>query len=87
MTIKSLSVVYITASSKSKRDELEVLLAPHSWATGEHGILLTDEAFYECVTNLQGKTTTDLTTFLNDAVSMAKDVGAGDICLNFGIAS
>ena len=85
MTTKSSSVVYLTASNETERDALLELLAPHSWASGELGLMLTDVAFECCVESITAKKKNTISSSLQDALEMVLKTGAGDVCVNAGV--
>jgi len=85
MTINTLPVVYLTASTEYERDNLGTLLAPYSWSSGEFGMMFTDEAFAECSMALSDEAPLSIKALLGEALLLARQVGAGDICLNYGI--
>lgn len=85
MTTQTSTIVYLNAKTEAERDVLHDILAPHSWAAGEFGLMLTDAAFEECVTNLSSRTKKSVKTFLRKALVSASKPGVGDVCLNFGV--
>jgi len=85
MTIKTSPVLYLTPSTEVEREALHGILAPHSWAAGEFGLMLTDAAFKECVESLSTRTGKSVKAFLRNALMAARKAKAGDVCLNFGV--
>lgn len=85
MTTKASNVVYLTPADKAERDTFFELLAPHSWADGEHGLMLTDVAFEDCVMSLPPASGKNIAAVLNNALEMVRKTGAGDVCLNSGV--
>jgi hypothetical protein len=85
MRSKTSSVVYLTPSNEAERNILHEILAPHSWAAGEFGLMLTDAAFKECVESLSARTEKSVKAFLRKTLVAARKADAGDVCLNFGI--
>jgi hypothetical protein len=85
MTTKTSAVVYLTPSTEAEREALHEILAPHSWAAGEFGLMLTDAAFTECVRSLSTRTEKSVKAFLRNSLLAARKARAGDVCLNFGI--
>lgn len=86
MTAKTSAVVYLTPSTEAEREALHEILAPHCWAAGEFGLMLTDAAFKECVESLSARTKKSVKAFLRKALVATRKAGAGDVCLNFGVA-
>lgn len=87
MTAHTATVIYLNASTETERTILHKVLAPHSWACGEFGLILTDVAFRQCVMTLSDGIDTKVKVFLNEALASVRKAGAGDICLNFGIVA
>lgn len=85
MTTKNSTIVYLNAKNTDERDILHDILAPHSWAAGEHGLMLTDAAFKECVRQLSARTDKSVRSFLRKARTEVCKKGVGDVCLNFGV--
>ena len=85
MKSKASNVVYLTPSNETERELLHDILAPHSWAAGEFGLMLTDAAFKECVESLSSRTGKSVKAFLRKALVAARKARAGDVCLNFGV--
>ena len=71
------TVVYLTPKTKSEREIYHDILAPHSWAAGEHGLMLTDTAFEECVKHLSWRTKKPVKTILRKALEDVKHSRAG----------
>jgi hypothetical protein len=84
MKISERKTLAVTCSSDQELEELSQLMAPHSWASGEFGILLTDAAFQAVAVNI--------THMQGHAPELARQVGAlndllksgdySDICLD-----
>ena len=87
MTTKTSPVLYLTPSTEVEREALHKMLAPHSWAAGEFGLMLTDVGFRECVKSFRHKEQGGIKSFLKSALKTLQQTGAGDVCLNFGIAN
>ena len=85
MTTQTSTIVYLNAKNEAERDALHDILAPHSWAAGEFGLMLTDSAFVECVKHLSAHTKTSVRNFLRKALVEVNKEGVGDVCLNFGV--
>ena len=71
MTTKISTIVYLTPSTETEREMLHEILAPHSWAAGEFGLMLTDAAFKECVESLSTRKTNSIKIFLRNIGVMA----------------
>ena len=87
MTTKTSPVLYLTPSTEVEREVLHKILAPHSWAAGEFGLMLTDVGFREGVKSIRLKGQKRMKSFLKSALKQLQQTGAGDVCLNFGIAN
>ncbi|MDQ6630734.1 MAG: hypothetical protein M3Y82_03130 [Verrucomicrobiota bacterium] len=85
MTTQTSTIVYLNPKTEAEREALHDILAPHSWAAGEFGLLLTDAAFKECVRHLSARTKTSVRNFLRKALVDVDKEGVGDVCLNFGV--
>lgn len=85
MTTQTSTIVYLNAKNEAERETLHDILAPHSWAAGEFGLMLTDAAFKECVKHLSSRTKTSVRNFLRKALVDVNKEGVGDVCLNFGV--
>ena len=85
MTTQTSTIVYLNAKNEAERETLHEILAPHSWAAGEFGLMLTDAAFKECVKHLSARTKTSVRSFLRKALVDVNKEGVGDVCLNFGV--
>jgi hypothetical protein len=85
MTTSTANVVYLNPSTKIERELLHDALAPHSWAAGEFGLMLTEVAFGEAVKSLPKKTKSSIKLFLKSALAQVRKSNAGDVCLNCGL--
>lgn len=85
MTTKTSTIVYLCAKNEAERETLHDILAPHSWAAGEFGLMLTNAAFKECVKHLSARTKNSVRIFLRKALADINKEGVGDVCLNFGV--
>jgi hypothetical protein len=85
MKTNTANIVYLNPSTKTERELLHDLLAPHSWAVGEFGMMLTEVAFGEAVKSLPKKTKSSVKLFLKTARAQVRKSNAGDVCLNFGL--
>ena len=85
MATQTSTIVYLNPKNEAEREALHDILAPHSWATGEFGLMLTDAAFVECVKHLSARTKTSVRKFLRKALVDVNKEGVGDVCLNFGV--
>lgn len=85
MTTKTSTIVYLNAKNEAERKTLHNILAPHSWAAGEFGLMLTDAAFKECVKHLSARTKASVRNFLQKALVDINKKGVGDVCLNFAV--
>lgn len=85
MTTQTSTIVYLNAKTEAERDTVHDILAPHSWAAGEFGLMLTDAAFKECVESLPARTGKSVKAFLRKALVATRRAQAGDVCLNFGV--
>jgi len=85
MIAKTSNVVYLTPSNEAEREALFEILAPHSWADGEFGLVLTDVAFKDCVKSLPTTKGNIVTAFLKKALETVRTTGAGDVCVNSGV--
>ena len=85
MHTKTAHVVYLNPSTKIERELFHDLLAPHSWAAGEFGMMLTEAAFEEAVKSLPNRTKSSVKLFLKSALAKVRNSNAGDVCLNFGL--
>lgn len=79
------TIVYLNPKNEAEREALHDILAPHSWAVGEFGLMLTDAAFRDCVKALSTETEKSAKAFLRKALVAARKTQAGDVCLNFGV--
>ena len=87
MTTQTSTIVYLNAKTETERDTVHDILAPHSWAAGEFGLMLTDAAFKECVKSLPTRTGKSVKVFLREALVAVRKSRAGDVCLNFGVTA
>ena len=87
MNAKSSPVVYLTPSNAKECEAFRSLLEPYSWAIGEFGLMLTNVAFAESVEDLSTGAENENQAFLKAALSEVQKMGAGDVCLNFGIVN
>ncbi len=85
MTAKTTPIVYITASTEEELKTLHEILEPHSWASGEFGLMLTDVAYVQCVKSLSSRTEKSVKAFLRATLRRVRNFGVGDVCLNFGL--
>jgi hypothetical protein len=85
MTAKTSNVLYLTPCSEAEREALFEILAPHSWAGGEFGLMLTDVAFADCVKSLPRTKGNMVTASLKKTLATLRKTGGGDVCLNSAI--
>jgi hypothetical protein len=85
MKTQTSAIVYLNPKNEAEREALHEILAPHSWAAGEFGLMLTETAFKHCVKSLSTRTEKSIKAFLMKALAAARKANAGDVCLNFGV--
>ena len=85
MNAKTSNVLYLTASNEAEREVLFEILAPHSWAEGEFGLMLTDVAFRDCVNSLPVTKGNTVTPFLKKTLATLRKIRGGDVCLNSAV--
>ncbi len=85
MYLEILPVVYFCATNEAERDALYNVFLEYCWSVGEHGMMLTDVAFRECVQALPEESPKWMTQILEEAARLVNSWNAGDVCLNIGI--
>ena len=85
MTTQTSTIVYLNPKNVAEREALHDILAPHSWAAGEFGLMLTEAALKDCVKALPTGANKSIKAFLTKALGATRKASAGDVCLNFGV--